>query len=131
MKQLEAECPILNVLSLYKQNFSEKTKFNIVYIDELALCPWLWNLTLPVWHFETDADDPRPLPSLITIIGALLVIMLGKTPSGIKQSVYEDQTAILNALLATFRRKPGMSKRNLEDKFARANEAVKNIMNDD
>lgn len=52
------------------------------------------------------------------IVGGLLDLLLGKTPAGKPQSVFKDQTAIVDALLARHQGRPGMSKRTLEDKFA-------------
>lgn len=71
----------------------------------------------------TDASTDRPLnvraeTTYQNIIGGLLDLMLGKTPAGKPQSVYEDQAAIISALLAHHDGKPGISKRTLEEKFA-------------
>ena len=54
------------------------------------------------------------------IIGGLLELLLGRTPSNQPQSVFQNQAAIINALLAHFEKIPGISKRTLEDRFAAA-----------
>jgi hypothetical protein len=56
----------------------------------------------------------------LNIIGALLGLMLGKSPAGKEQSVFDSQASIISALLAHHDGKPGLSARTLEDKFAEA-----------
>jgi hypothetical protein len=63
---------------------------------------------------------PRERQTLLNIIGGLLTLLLGKTPAGKAQSVFENQAAVIDALLAHFVGKPGISKRTLEDKLAQA-----------
>ena len=63
---------------------------------------------------------PRERQTLLNIIGGLLTLLLGKTSAGKARSVYENQTAVIDALLAYFEDKPGISKRTLEDKLAQA-----------
>jgi hypothetical protein len=60
----------------------------------------------------------------LNIIGGLLELMLGETPAGNKQSVFKDNTAIINALLAHHDGKQGISKRTLESKFAAAKRSL-------
>lgn len=56
----------------------------------------------------------------LNIIGALLELVLGKTPAGNPQSVFESQAAIIDALIAHHGTKSGISKTTLEAKFADA-----------
>jgi hypothetical protein len=56
----------------------------------------------------------------LNIIGALLEVVLGKTPAGKPQSVFESQAAIIDALLAHHPDKQGISKTTLEARFAEA-----------
>lgn len=56
----------------------------------------------------------------LNIIGALLEVVLGKTPAGKPQSVFESQAAIIDVLLAHHADKSGISKTTLETKFAEA-----------
>ncbi len=63
---------------------------------------------------------PRAESTYLTIIGGLLTLMLGNTPAGKPQSVFDSQAAIIDALLAHHADKPGISKTTLEAKFADA-----------
>lgn len=67
----------------------------------------------------------RAETTYLNIIGALLDLMLGKSPAGQKQSIYDSQSAIISALLAYHEGKPGIAARTLEDKFAAANRNLK------
>ena len=67
---------------------------------------------------------PRAETTYLNIIGAMLSLMLGRTPSGRPQSVFDNQSAIVSALLADHEGKQGISKRTLEDKFAEANRSL-------
>lgn len=58
------------------------------------------------------------------IIGALLHLILGQTPSGKPHSLFKDQSAVIEALLATHQDKPGISQRTLEAKFAAAKRSL-------
>lgn len=58
------------------------------------------------------------------IIGGLLKLILGTTPGGKPQSVFVDQAAVIEVLLATHGNKPGISRRTLEQKFAAAKRSL-------
>ncbi|MBD3816557.1 MAG: protein kinase [Halothiobacillus sp.] len=73
---------------------------------------------------KANAPGERAETTYLNIIGGLLGLMLGKTPAGKPQSVYENQAAIIEALLAHNDRKLGISKRTLEEKFAAANRSL-------
>lgn len=62
----------------------------------------------------------RAEATYLNTIGAMLELVLGKTPAGKPQSVFETQAAIIDALLAHHADKPGISKTTLETKFAEA-----------
>jgi len=62
----------------------------------------------------------RAEATFLNIIGALLELLLGKTPAGKPHSVFESRAAIIDALLTTHADKPGISKSTLEAKFADA-----------
>lgn len=68
--------------------------------------------------------SPRAETTFLNIIGAMLGLMLGKTPAGRPQSLYEDQVAVISALLANYGGKPGISQRTLEEKFAAGKRSV-------
>ncbi len=67
---------------------------------------------------------PRAQTTYENIIGGLLALMLGKSPAGKRQSVFDNQAAIINALLANFPDKSGMAQRTLEEKFADAKRSL-------
>lgn len=70
-----------------------------------------------------SAEKPlgrREETTLLNITGGLLSLLLGKTPAGKPQSVFKDQAAVIEALLATYQGKPGIAKRTLEEKLAEA-----------
>jgi len=56
----------------------------------------------------------------LNTVGALLELLLGKTPAGKPYSVFQSQAAIIDALLTAHANKPGISKTTLEAKFADA-----------
>lgn len=66
----------------------------------------------------------REETTLLNIAGGLLGLVLGKTPSGKAQSVFKDQTAVIEALLAHHAGKPGIAKRTLEAKLAAAKRSL-------
>ena len=73
---------------------------------------------------QAKALAPRAETTYLNIIGAMLSLMLGRTPSGRPRSVFDNQSAIVSALLADHEGKQGISKRTLEDKFAEANRSL-------
>ena len=66
----------------------------------------------------------RAETTYLNIIGALLHLILGKSPGGISHSVFKDQAAVIENLLATHPRTPGLSKRTLEEKFPAAKKSL-------
>jgi hypothetical protein len=82
---------------------------------------------------KSDLQDQKDQLTLRTrsettyqnIIGGLLDLLLGKTPGGRAHSIFKDQTAIVEALLASQPGRPGLSKRTLEAKFAQAKRTLK------
>ncbi|MBJ2155297.1 hypothetical protein [Variovorax sp. IB41] len=72
-----------------------------------------------------SAQANAPLSSkerttLLNTIGGLLALMLETGPLGKTRSGYDDQAAIIDGLLARYAGAAGLSKRNLEAKFAEA-----------
>jgi len=59
------------------------------------------------------------------IIGALVNLLLGHSPAGKPLSVFKNQAAIVDAVLARYGDVPGLSKRTLDEKFAAANRSLK------
>ena len=67
---------------------------------------------------------PRAETTYLNIIGGLLFLMLGKSPAGKAQSVFDSQAAIISALLAHHGGKSGIADSTLENKFAEANRSL-------
>lgn len=74
---------------------------------------------------SAGAPGERSETTYLNIIGGLLGLMLGKTPAGNPGSAYDNQSAIIAALLAYHPGTPGIAARTLEDKFAAANRSLK------
>ncbi|PUB37143.1 hypothetical protein C8K58_1273 [Pseudomonas sp. GV047] len=59
------------------------------------------------------------------IIGALVNLLLDHSPAGKPLSVFKNQAAIVDAVIARHQDVPGLSKRTLDEKFAAANRSLK------
>jgi hypothetical protein len=70
------------------------------------------------------APSPRSELVYLHIIGALLKLLLGCSPSGKPHSVFRSQAAIVSALTAYFESVPGITKRTLDEKFAAAKRSL-------
>jgi len=73
---------------------------------------------------KMNAPGERAEMTYLNIIGAMLALMLGKSPAGKPQSVFDSQAAIIAALLGHHEGKHGISARTLEDKFAAAKRSL-------
>lgn len=71
-----------------------------------------------------SAVDLRSETTYLNIIGAMLDIVLGKSPAGQKHSIYDNQGAVISALLAYHEGKQGIASRTLEQKFAEAKRSL-------
>ena len=67
----------------------------------------------------------RAETTYLNIIGGMLGLMLGKTAAGRSQSIFENQEAIISALLGHYGDKPGITATTLENKFAEAKRRIK------
>ena len=73
-----------------------------------------------------DASDTSREPGLrsettyLNIIGGLLTLLLGKSPSGTAYSCFHSMDAVVSALLAHHEGRPGLSERTLWSKLAQA-----------
>jgi hypothetical protein len=74
---------------------------------------------------KNNVPGQRAETTYLNIIGGLLGLMLGKSPAGLSQSVFQNQGAIISALLGHHSGKPGISDSTLEAKFAEANRSIK------
>lgn len=54
------------------------------------------------------------------VIGALVETLLGSSPAGKPNSVFDSQAAIVDSITAHYEDTPGLSKRSLDEKFAAA-----------
>ncbi|WP_321143181.1 protein kinase [Pseudomonas extremaustralis] len=59
------------------------------------------------------------------IIGVLVNLFLDHSPAGKPLSVFKNQAAIVDAIIARHQDVPGLSKRTLDEKFAAANRSLK------
>ena len=73
---------------------------------------------------KMSALGDRAETTYLNIVGGLVALMLGKSPAGKAQSVFDNQAAIIAALLAHHDGKPGISARTLEEKFAAAKRSL-------
>lgn len=62
----------------------------------------------------------RAEATYLNIVGALLEVMLGKTPSGTPYSRFTSQDAVISALIAHHGNLMGIAERTLQTKFAQA-----------
>lgn len=58
------------------------------------------------------------------VIGALLGTLLGSSPVGKPNSVFDSQAAIVDSITAHYEGIPGLSKRSLDEKFAAARRSL-------
>lgn len=66
----------------------------------------------------------RSETAYLHIIGAMLNLLLGHSPSGKPHSVFRSQSAIVDALIAYNKELSGVSKRTLDEKFAAAKRSL-------
>jgi hypothetical protein len=67
---------------------------------------------------------PRSETTYLNIIGAMLAVMLNKNSAGKANSVFENQSAVISNIVAHYGAKPGISQRNLEEKFSEAKRSL-------
>ena len=71
---------------------------------------------------DEHAREPglRSETTYLNIIGGLLTLLLGKSPSGTAYSSFRSMDAVVSALLAHHEGRPGLSERTLWSKLAQA-----------
>lgn len=62
----------------------------------------------------------RSETTYLNIVGGLLTLLLGKSPSGVPYSSFENLDSVVSALVTHFGEKPGISERTLWTKFSAA-----------
>jgi len=75
---------------------------------------------------SSNENNPseRGEKTYLNIIGSLLYLLLGKSPSGIPYSSFETQTAVISSLIAHHAGRLGITQRTLERKFAAARQSL-------
>jgi hypothetical protein len=76
-------------------------------------------------------DETKPAKDLglraettyLNIIGGLVALFLMKSPAGKPHSVFSSQSALIDQLMANFK-KPGITERTLQEKFASAKKSL-------
>ena len=71
------------------------------------------------------AISDRAETTYLNIIGGMLTLMLGQSPSGVPYSSFKTQEAIVTALLAHYGGTMGITERTLNGKFANARKNVR------
>lgn len=69
---------------------------------------------------HTDTPGPRSEATYLNIVGGMLTLLLGKSPSGIPYSSFGSLDAVISALIAHYGGRSGISERTLSSKFAAA-----------
>lgn len=86
-----------------------------ILADKNALAEQIQNPKNPGQRAET---------TYLNIIGAMADLFMAKTPAGKSYSVFDSRGAVIDALVAAYGNKPGISKRGLEEKFATAKRSL-------
>jgi|GEM_PF-537964 len=73
---------------------------------------------------ETKTINSRSETTYLNIIGAMLNLMLSASAGGQKHSIFDNQLAIIDALVNHHSNTPGISRRTLESKFSEANKSL-------
>ena len=116
-RALQADRDALNVKletarDEYKKLRAEK---NQLIAENQALAEQVQNSKAPGLRAET---------TYLNIIGAMAALFLGRSPAGKPHSVFTSQSAVIDQLVANYGDKSGVSKRNLEEKFAAAKKSL-------
>lgn len=74
---------------------------------------------------KMNVPGARAETTYLNIIGGLLGLMLGKSPADKPQSVFENQSMVIAAMLAHHGHLAGISDTTLQNKFADANRSIK------
>ena len=74
---------------------------------------------------KMNVPGARAETTYLNIIGSLLSLMLGKSPAGKAQSVFENQGMVIAVMLAHHGHLAGISDTTLQNKFAEANRSIK------
>lgn len=78
-----------------------------------------------IQKLSVESPSVRSDTTYLNIIGAMLTLMLGSSPAGTPYSAFKTQEAIIDALLAHYGHRLGISTRTLQGKFAAAKRSIK------
>ncbi|MCU7931385.1 MAG: ATP-binding protein [Candidatus Thiodiazotropha sp. (ex Codakia rugifera)] len=104
-----------NAKSEYKKLRQEKDELESINQSLIAIAK------------KANTPGERAESTYLKIIGAMLELMLSESPGGQPYSSFTSQSAIISALTAHNEKKPGISQRTLEDKFAAAKREIHSI----
>ncbi|WP_442969048.1 hypothetical protein [Pseudomonas sp. PGPR40] len=77
--------------------------------------------TLPIKACASKPNlSSRAETTYLNIIGALLTLLLGQSPSGVRYSAFNTLESVISALIAHHNGRPGITERTLWAKFAEA-----------
>lgn len=89
--------------------------FDVLHEHHQALCEQIESR-----NAERNEVSPRSEATYRNIVGGLLGLLLGKSPSGKPYSSFETMESVISALLAHHPGRPGMAERTLWTKLAQA-----------
>jgi hypothetical protein len=69
---------------------------------------------------QAREPGPRSESTYLSIVGALLSLLLGKSPGGVPYSSFHTMESVISALIAHHTGRPGISERTLWAKFSAA-----------
>ncbi len=99
-----------------KARLAEKERsFDILHERHQVLCKRIESLSV-----AEHEVSPRSEGTYLNIVGGLLGLLLGKSPSGKPYSSFETMESVISALLAHHAGRPGMAERTLWAKLAQA-----------
>lgn len=82
------------------------------------------NQSLQAMTEKMSTPGERAETTYLNIIGALLGLMLSRSPAGKPYSSFDSQAAVISALLGNYPGKTGIAARTLEGKFAEAHRVL-------
>lgn len=82
------------------------------------------NIALTSKLRQAREPSERSERTYLRLVGALINLLLGKSPSRKPYSAFTSQASIISALMAHNRNKPGFTQRTLENKFSAAKRSI-------
>jgi hypothetical protein len=101
-----------------------RNKENIVKLESELELARKKNVKLSIVVRQANKPSDRSERAYLRLIGSLINLLLGKTPSGKSYSSFTSQASIISALMANNRNKPGFTQRTLESKFSAAKRSI-------